>query len=105
MKIIGIDPSYTRTAVAMLDGDEATWWTVGTTPKQPLPERLRTIAMEVSEIVADNAPDHVVIEEPGFIYVYRGTGTGRSVPSSRGCPTCRSPWWRWPRCASCWTSR
>ena len=79
MKIIGIDPGLAATGIGIISGegkriDRYSFGSVKTSSKQPLPDRLATIYSKLKELLADESPDLMVIEEAFSLNKYPKSG-------------------------------
>lgn len=84
MRIFGIDPGTATTGFGIIDTDRALLVDAGvvrTPAKQALELRLRTIHDELSELLAQYAPEEVAIEE---LYFANNVKTAISVSHARG---------------------
>jgi len=87
VRVIGIDPGTAITGWGVVEetaSAEAAMVAYGviTTPaKTPLPERLKTIYAELTEIIATHQPDAAAIE---ILFFSRNTTTAMSVGHGRG---------------------
>lgn len=87
MRVLGIDPSLSRTALALATDDavpEYRHWTLQTRPDWPLPRRLRYLADGAFDVAAGCRPDLIVLEEPGFIRTGGGRGAEFGLPRAQG---------------------
>lgn len=75
MRVLGCDPSLTRSAFALVTTDDRPRfqsWVVATTPRSTLAERLRRLADAAYEIGVACTPDLIVIEDPPVMRQGRG---------------------------------
>jgi len=87
MRVLGIDPSLTRTALALVDTDDPAGvfspWVVSTSPEDGLAARLRRLADRCYDVAAHAAPDLIVLEDPPLMRQGRGD-TVFAVPRAQG---------------------
>ncbi|MGB0114913.1 MAG: crossover junction endodeoxyribonuclease RuvC [Ilumatobacteraceae bacterium] len=71
-RVLGIDPGLTRCGYAIVDGRGATkavavsMGVITTPPADPLPQRLATLRLEFTDLIAEFAPDVVAVEQVFF---------------------------------------
>jgi len=68
MKVIGIDPGLASTGVGMVRGTASkveayAFSTITTSKNMPLPKRLQYIYLQISEILTEQKPDLLVVED------------------------------------------
>jgi crossover junction endodeoxyribonuclease RuvC len=68
-KVLGIDPGLSETGWAVLnaEGRLAASGLIKTEAGLPLPQRLRALHQELSEIIGRHAPDEIAVEEMFFM--------------------------------------
>ena len=86
MRILGIDPGYAILGCGLLDYRDCRFYTVGfgditTEPGLPMPERLKTIYMELDELMGTYHPDVMAVEK---LYFTNNKTTGIDVAQARG---------------------
>jgi len=68
MRILGIDPGTINLGYGVVDDEEQTCLVccgvLNFSPKTPVEERLRSLYIKLSEIIAKHQPDEIAIEEP-----------------------------------------
>lgn len=68
MRTLGIDPGTINLGYGVVDGEEqiclVCCGVLNSPPKTPIEERLRSLYIKLSEIIAEHQPDEVAIEEP-----------------------------------------
>lgn len=79
IKVVGIDPGLAGTGIGVLEGDDRgvnrySFGSVATRPVHSAACRLNIIYSRVSEFLADQAPDLVVIEDIYSLDRYPGSG-------------------------------
>jgi crossover junction endodeoxyribonuclease RuvC len=84
--VLGIDPGTITTgmgAVASEDGREEVlgWWSVTTSSRTPLPERLRTIHDEILSRIEALGPDEVAVED---VFQARNVRSALKLGHARG---------------------
>jgi crossover junction endodeoxyribonuclease RuvC len=85
MFVLGIDPGLSRCGYACLDARRplavrvATIGVITTPPSRPLPERLAELRRELALLIAEQAPDVVVVEHVFFqVNVRTAMGVGQA---------------------------
>ena len=86
MKIIGIDPGYDRSGIAVVERNGAKdlllySFLVQTDKKQPIAERLASLSIQFEQILKDYKPDLVVMEQ---LFFSKNTTTALGVAEARG---------------------
>lgn len=87
MKILGIDPGVSETGWAVLRQPPSATTSllaagvVRTAPSSPLPERLRKIHAELTELLREHRPDALALEEMFFL---KRANTMRATLQARG---------------------
>lgn len=86
MRIIGIDPGYAIVGVGVLDCVAGQFQTVGfgaitTEAGTPLPERLKTIHLELEQLLSTYKPDCMAVEK---LFFTNNRTTGIDVAQARG---------------------
>ena len=89
MRILGIDPGsqITGYGVIEVDGAHSCYVTSGCLrlPQGPLPARLRTIFVELSEIMATYRPDELAVEA---VFMHRNPDSALKLGQARGAAIC-----------------
>lgn len=86
MRILGVDPGTATTGFGVIDTDGRTYKFIDagviTTPAdQPMPERLKTIHQELTQVIAETKPDAVAVE---LLYFATNVTTAMTVGQARG---------------------
>jgi len=88
-RILGIDPGSLITGYGVIDvdGPRNSYVTSGCLrlPAGPLPERLRLIFVELSEIMALHRPDEMAIEA---VFMHRNADSALKLGQARGAAIC-----------------
>lgn len=84
--VLGVDPGTITTgigAVASEDGSHEVlgWWSVTTSSRTPLPERLRTIHDEIASRIEALGPDEVAVED---VFQARNVRSALKLGHARG---------------------
>lgn len=71
MRVLGVDPGLSRCGVGVVDGTRrravaVRAGVIRTSPKEAVPQRLRTIYDELQRLIADTRPDAVAVERVFF---------------------------------------
>ncbi len=79
IKIIGIDPGLAGTGIGIIQGDGRdvigySFGSIATDPKSPTPARLNVIYSKIMDLLEDQKPDLVVIEDIYSLEKYPGSG-------------------------------
>jgi len=79
MKVIGIDPGLASTGVGMVRGSPAriasyAFLTITTSKKISLPQRLKQIYSEIYDVIAQQKPDLLVVEDTFTLMRYPKSG-------------------------------
>ena len=85
-KVLGVDPGISETGWAVLESAGAAVRLVDagclkTSPRTPLPERLRLIFRGLKDVIARHAPDEAAVEEMFFLQIAH---TVRATLQARG---------------------
>ena len=82
MKVIGIDPGIGRTGWAILETSHLRRsGCLETLPNSPLPDRLKCLFTELSQILNEEKPDHAAIED---LFFEKNAKTAIAVGAGRG---------------------
>ena len=86
MRIIGIDPGTATTGFGVVDHDRGRFkfidaGVIVTPPGMPMPDRLKLLHEELSQVIADNHPDEASVE---LLYFSTNVTTAISVGQARG---------------------
>lgn len=79
IKIIGIDPGLAGTGIGIIQGDGRdiigySFGSIATDSKSPIPARLNIIYSKIMDLLEDQKPDLVVIEDIYSLEKYPGSG-------------------------------
>ena len=71
IRVLGVDAGLAATGYGVIDEKNRTftaqnWGTIRTSPRIPLPERLATIYRSLKEIVENDKPDEIAVEDGFF---------------------------------------
>ncbi len=86
MKIIGIDPGYDRSGIAVIEHDKGKdelifSCLVQTNKKDDMPVRLASLATEIETIILEHQPDFLVMEQ---LFMSKNVTTVIGVAEARG---------------------
>lgn len=86
MRVLGVDPGVSETGWAVLDsagtgGRLVEAGCLKTSPRTPLPERLRLIHRGLTDVISRNAPEAMAVEEMFFVQIAH---TVRATLQARG---------------------
>ncbi len=79
LKVLGIDPGLADTGVGIVEGEKNgighySFGTIQTSSKQPLPHRLNHIFSSLTDLVAAERPDLMVVEDVFSLKEYPASG-------------------------------
>ena len=79
-KVVGIDPGLAGTGIGIIEGDKTdvtgySFGSIETEKSWPLPDRLEVIYRKVSELIQNQSPDMVVLED---IFILNSTNEDSS---------------------------
>lgn len=79
IKVLGIDPGLADTGVGIVEGKKTeirqySFGTIHTSSKQALPYRLNHIFSDLTDLLADETPDLMVVEESFSLTAYPASG-------------------------------
>ncbi len=86
MLVLGIDPGTATTGYGLVRDTETgiavvTWGTVTTAKGLPMPERLREIYRQLSQLLREHRPDGAAVEK---LFFQRNVSTAMTVGQARG---------------------
>jgi len=84
--VLGIDPGTLTTGIGAVSAEDGRhealgWWSVTTSSRTPLPERLRTIHAEIMSRIAALKPDEVAVED---VFQARNVRSALKLGHARG---------------------
>ena len=84
--MLGVDPAVSRSGYGLVTGDAAGCRAVSagvltTSPSEPLPQRLATLASELGDLMAQHRPEAVVVER---VFFQTNARTAMSVGQASG---------------------
>jgi len=89
MRILGIDPGSVKTGYGVISVTgrriECVDYGIIRLGKAPMNDRLRTIFVDIQELIAAHRPDHVAIES---VFVSRGLQSALKLGHARGAAIC-----------------